>query len=203
MSACGINEELNIYELIEKESIITFFQPIVSVTKHRIMGFEALTRGVHPETDAVIPPVQLFHLAGQEDVRLELDRLCRRKALERFAEIRQNDPSWFVSINFDTSLLDKGVGGSGHIYKTAVKYGIDPSQVIIEVVESQVNDLASLKRFVDYNRERGFLIALDDFGAGHSNMQRISIIKPNILKVDRSILNNLDKEYYKQEILRS
>jgi hypothetical protein len=52
-------------------------------------------------------------------------------------------------------------------------------------------------------RAGGFLIALDDVGAGHSNLNRIVLAKPDIVKIDRSVIMNIEQDYYKQEVLRS
>ena len=61
----------------------------------------------------------------------------------------------------------------------------------------------ALIRFVDQHKKLGFFIALDDVGAGHSNLERIALLKPDIIKIDRFLIQDLDREYHKQEVVRS
>ncbi len=71
------------------------------------------------------------------------------------------------------------------------------------MILSKINDIPALERFITSQKKYGFLIGLDDIGAGHSTLSRLSIIQPDVIKVDRSIISNIHKEYYKQEILKS
>ncbi|MCA1742938.1 MAG: EAL domain-containing protein, partial [Desulfovibrionales bacterium] len=93
--------------------------------------------------------------------------------------------------------------GSGNLLRMVRKQGINPTNIVIEMVESRVRDFPELCRFINNHRKYGFLIALDDFGAGHSNLERISIIKPEIIKIDRSLIENVHNEFFKQEILKA
>ena len=79
--------------------------------------------------------------------------------------------------------------------------GLKPENIAIEIIESDVEDLKELQRFVQLYRSYGFLIALDDVGAGHSNLNRIPLIKPDILKIDRFLVQNIQDDFYKQEVL--
>jgi hypothetical protein len=66
--------------------------------------------------------------------------------------------------------------------------------VVLEILEEAVQDKARLQEFVDYQRQQGFVIAVDDFGAGHSNFDRIWSIKPDIVKIDRATLIKAEHE---------
>jgi hypothetical protein len=63
---------------------------------------------------------------------------------------------------------------------------IDPRRIVVEVMEQAVSEHAGFARTVEYLREMGCMIALDDFGAGHSNFDRIWSLQPEIVKLDRS-----------------
>jgi hypothetical protein len=95
------------------------------------------------------------------------------------------------------------VVGSGYLKTQVIEMGLEPRHVALEVIESAVKDVDELRRFVDTYRGLGFLIALDDVGAGHSNLNRIPLIKPDILKVDRYLVQSIQNDTYKQEVLRS
>jgi EAL domain-containing protein (putative c-di-GMP-specific phosphodiesterase class I) len=191
--------------IIEDEILSTHFQPILSVKNPAFLAMEGLARPRTPD-GASIPPNVFFAAARTFRRALETDRLCRAKALEAFRNIQSalqpaRDPLLFL--NFDTSLLDQGVAGSGVLLSQAARYGIAPSRIVIEIVENAVEDTEALKQFVDFYRQQGFIIALDDVGAGHSNFDRFPLIKPDIIKVDRSITSNIQDDYYKQEIFRA
>lgn len=199
---------IDIAEVIKEKRIITIYQPIVSVLKRSIIGTEALCRGTVPDSyGAWIPPYPLFKAAHQQNKLVEFDRLCRGSALETYREnyglscLPPCQPLLFL--NMDTSIIDQGVVGSGYLIDSVRRLGLNPKHIVIEILESKVKDTQALKLFVDTYKEHGFLIALDDVGAGHSNLDRIPIIKPDIIKIDRSLINNIDNEFYKQEVFRS
>ncbi|HCL58060.1 MAG TPA: hypothetical protein DHW82_13780 [Spirochaetia bacterium] len=190
-------------EILRNELIEAHFQPIISIKRKSVCGLEGLCRGQSVTEKKLIPPFALFERALIEDRVLELDRLCRKRVLEQFQPIYEKNNTALLFLNFEISIIDKGVVGSGNIVNTVRKLGINPKNIVIEIIESKVNDTEALKDFVATYKDYGFLIALDDFGAGHSNLDRIAHVKPDILKIDRSIISNIDKEYYKQEIFKS
>ncbi len=197
------NEPFNLQQILDNEWMVAYFQPIVSVRKKAIVGYEGLTRGIHPLDRKLIPPKALFHQAGPLGAVLELDRLCRKTVLENFKEIQKKDPDAILSLNFEASIIDQGVVGSGSLIQQVKSMGLNPQSVAIEIIESHVDDVAALQRFIHTYREYGFLIALDDIGAGHSNLNRIPLLKPDILKIDQYLVQGIHKDFYKQEIFRS
>lgn len=198
-----LDYKLDINDIIKNEFITMHFQPVVSVKKKTIIGFEALCRGIDVETNEIIPPNTLFHLARDREMTLEFDRLCRKKALESYRRIYHKDNDAILFLNLDTSVIDRGVVGSGHLLNTVRSYNIDPGNVVIEIIESKTTDILALKRFIETHKDYGFLIALDDVGSGHSNLDRIPLVKPDVLKIDRSLINYIDKMYHKQEVFKS
>lgn len=134
---------------------------------------------------------------------IQLDRLCRTVILDGYRKIQREKKDALLFLNFESSLLNSVAPGNGHLLEQVTNRDISPSDIVIEIVESHVRRTASLIEFVDFYRSNGFLIALDDVGAGYSNFDRIVAIRPDILKVDRSILKGLEKDYYKQEVFKS
>jgi EAL domain-containing protein (putative c-di-GMP-specific phosphodiesterase class I) len=80
---------------------------------------------------------------------------------------------------------------------------MQPGRILVEIPESMIGDVDSLVKFVSVYRAKGFLLALDDIGSGLSNLDRISLIKPDILKLDRSLIRSTTFEYHSREIVRS
>jgi EAL domain-containing protein (putative c-di-GMP-specific phosphodiesterase class I) len=192
-----------INSIIQDENIIVHLQPLFSIKKKQVIGFEALCRGIDADSGEMIPPGILFDAARSEGLIIELDRLCRKKALEKYGEIYAVNKDILLFLNFDTSIIDMGVVGSGNLINMVNEFNISPGNVVIEIVESKVNDVPALKEFIITYKDYGFLIALDDVGAGHSNLDRIPLVRPDIMKIDRFLIGGLDKKYYKQETFKS
>ncbi|WP_164885291.1 EAL domain-containing protein [Geovibrio thiophilus] len=193
----------NIREIIEKESVITHFQPIISLKEKRVVGIEALSRGVTPVCGTIIPPSAMFESAKENNCLVELDRLCRKKALQNFREFAESE-ELILFINLDASILDMiEINGKSWTKSFADEAGIDCSMIAIEIVESRVEKNENLVHFVNKHKDYGFFVTLDDFGAYHSNLDRIVKSKPNIIKIDRSLIANMNNDYYQQSIVRS
>ncbi len=193
----------DIHDIIESKSILTHFQPQVSLKRKAVVGVEALSRGFDPETGNLIPPTHLFGQARDSASRLALDRVCRTKAVESFAALYRRDKSLMLSMNIDAACINEGTRGSSHILKLAKRCGINPSNIIIEIIESRCDDMEALLEFVRFYRKKNFLIALDDVGAGFSNLDRIPLLKPDILKIDRSLVSGIHEQFHKLEVVRS
>ena len=85
-------DSFDLKEILEGELLSAHFQPLVSVRKKFIVGYEGLIRGLNPATRQIIPPEELFHRAGKMGLMVELDRLCRKKVLEQFQVISAERP---------------------------------------------------------------------------------------------------------------
>jgi EAL domain-containing protein (putative c-di-GMP-specific phosphodiesterase class I) len=193
----------DLQEVIECGLIESHFQPIVSLKRKRVVGYEGLSRGIHPVDQSMIPPTDLFAEAGVQGLQLELDRLCRKKAMESFRSLPGDSSDFILTLNLDASVMDQGAAGSGHLRNQVMEMGLNPRNIAIEIIESNVEDMKELQKFVHTYRGYGFLIALDDVGAGHSNLNRIPLIKPDILKIDRYLIQDIQEDFYKQEVLKS
>ncbi len=195
--------KFDLSEIIKGEHLTAYFQPIVSVKNNSIVGYEGLTRGMVPGSLQSIAPLDLFAEARVQGLTLELDRLCRKKVFEMFKPIQARRPERLLSVNFEASVLDQGVQGSRNIIQQVEAYGLNPQSIIIEIIESNVEELEALEKFITTYRELGFLIALDDVGAGHSNLNRIPMLKPDILKIDRYLVQDISENFYKLEVFKS
>jgi len=197
------NYDTNIYNIIRNEDIITYFHPIISVKRKSIIGFEALSRGIDRTLDEIISPQYLFTFAKKNNLSLKLDRACRKAALQNFRPVYFSNKDFILFLNFDTSILDENIVGSGHLRKFVDTLQISPGNIALEIVESHAKDINSLQKFIKTHREHGFLIALDDIGNGYSNLNRIPLVKPDIIKIDRYLVQYIDRNYHKQAVFKS
>lgn len=193
----------DILEIIENRFLVTHFQPQVSLKRKAVVGLEALSRGFDPQSGDIIPPTLLFEQARDRASRLALDRACRTNAAESFAALLRRDKGLMLSMNIDASCINEETRGSCHLLNLVTRCGISPGNVIIEIIESRCEDIDALMAFVRFYRERGFLIALDDVGAGFSNLDRIPLLKPDVIKLDRTLVSAVDRQFHKLEVVRS
>jgi len=194
-------QELN--DLILNENLSIHYQPIISLKQKAVVGLEALAR---PDARPGLPPLnvlEMFRMAHNEGRLLDLDRLCRRKAMSVYRDLALPEPRPLLFVNFEASVIDQGVEGSGAIMQAVKECGLSPGDIVIEINESKVVDGLSLRRFVDRHRDQGFLIALDDLGTGESNLPRVAALRPHILKLDRSLIEGINADYFKQETFKS
>ncbi len=189
-------------DILEKEQICTFFQPIVNLKTGIIFAYEALVRGIRTDSADLITPCELFTRADEETVSIEFDRLCRKKALENFSEFHaSSDALMFMNIN--TSAIGSGLSETPHISTITHQMGFIPQHIGLELIESQSRSSENLIDFVKTYRDSGFLIVIDDFGTEHSNIDRLIQIHPDIIKIDRSIISGIENDVYRQSILKS
>lgn len=194
--------DIDIKAVLDKELVEVHFQPLFSIREKKIIGFEGLSRGIHPLSGKLIPPLPLLKIAKDAKLTLELDLLFRKKIAESFKKFCPEPHDLILSLNFETSVIDKEIGTLQLIHLCR-QLNLNPSNIVIEILESKVKDVEALAKFIHIHREHGFLIALDDVGKGHSNLDRIPIIQPDIIKIDRSLVTNIQDDYYRQEVFKS
>lgn len=193
-------EDIDFFDIIEHGSLTSHFQPIVDLRSSEIYAYEALSRGVNNDGTLMYPD-QLFSKSGRNDMNFVLDRLCRESALKTAAtkKIKQK-----VFINFiPTSIYDPEYCLQSTV-KWANQLEFDPKNIVFEVVETeQVEDKVHLRKILEFYRAQGFLIALDDVGEGYSGLNNLIDIKPDIIKVDRNVIMDIDRDKLKQSVYKA
>jgi len=189
-------------ELIAGQRMVTHFQPILSARRRSVVGLEALTRGM-PDPGRLIDPKTLFAMAAEQGLTARLEAACCAMAASRFAALVTREPEWLLFVNLSLSIAHERQATAEMFRDTVRAAGLRPSQIAVEILEAEIGDMQQLCALVDTFRDAGFLLVLDDVGAGHSNLNRIPLIRPDILKVDRSLIAGIPQDYYKQETLKS
>jgi EAL domain-containing protein (putative c-di-GMP-specific phosphodiesterase class I) len=166
--------------LADPDDLTLVFQPIVDLAGGCVAGYEALAR--FPGTAG---PDVWFAAAAECGVLAELEALALGKALDAVPLLPGNT---FLTVNVSPSLL-----GSGPVQEALDRP--DLTRVVVELTEhSPVDDLAALQRLTAELRARGALIALDDAGAGHSGLQQMVELRPQLVKLDRALVTGADSD---------
>lgn len=191
-----------IQEILADKRLVIHFQPILSVRGRTFFGVEALVRGIASD-DTILPPSWLFQEATKAGLNVELDRLARHLAIEAFFPLWQQNKRLLLFVNFESKLIDSFEPGRYLFDGLLSHYGIPFSNIVLEIKEDEVNDTERLQEFCTHYRNLGFNIALDDFGIGSSSFDRLGVVRPDIIKIDRSLVTDIDTNYIHQEIVRA
>jgi EAL domain-containing protein (putative c-di-GMP-specific phosphodiesterase class I) len=168
----------------EGASLTTHFQPIYCVRRKACLGFEALVRA-WDEFGAMIRPEDLF-MRTPDPSRSLLDWTCRAMHLRNYATVDPGDRTLFINIHPEAAVLD--ARRAREFAELIRYYGLSPKRVCIEILEAPCSSEKLLREAVEGYRALGASIAMDDFGVGCSNFDRVVALRPDIVKIDRSIL---------------
>ena len=190
-------------EMLRSQSIYSVFQPIV-VMPHNgevpdVFGYECLMRGEH-EGNAISPDTML-QMARGADLIFQLDLAARRAAIVGASRHRIDKK---IFINFSpNSIYDPW-----HCLRSTVnaveEVGLRRDQVVFEITESEkMPALKHLERIVNFYREEGFQVALDDVGAGYSSLNVLVQLKPDFVKLDMGLVREVDLDKAKAIVARN
>ncbi len=115
---------------------------------------------------------------------LTIDRLASSVHVHNFQHLKAD--GWLF-LNMQTEVFLESVRDGNFLGQLLEETGLPPHRVVIEILEQGVLNEVQLGEAVQFFRKQGFLIALDDFGAGHSNFDRVWNLQPDIVKLDRSM----------------
>ena len=198
MRSTRTNEVL-LKNLILNEELTIVFQPIFNTEKSSIMGYEALTR--LPAGHIISSPTTLFDIAEHCGLLSELELLCRKIAIKRFAESALEGR---LFLNVSPHTIVQKQHPHGETLNLVKQYGLKPEQVVIEVTERfEASDPSLLKESLQHYRNAGFAIAIDDLGTGHSGLRQWAELRPDIVKIDRYFISGCPSNIVKRELLRT
>ncbi len=183
----------DLHKAIINGYIKPFFQPKIDLQSLAIVGAEVLARWVDPEK-GIIQPDQFIPLAEQEDLIYDLTIGIICQSLKQCSRWLSSGQRLFVSINMSAKILDD-LKFPDWLFLEVTKYGLDPSQVIIEVTESSVfNQLNESLDILTRLRLKGFGLSIDDFGTGYSSLKQLKSVPFTELKIDQSFVKEADTD---------
>ena len=190
-------------QIIQNKSLYTYFQPIMDIQTMETVGFEALNR---PETSELFGNVDSFYdFVGQTNNVFLFECFCRNLSLQRFkerlrGEMLRKDFVLFLNIHPNV-LLDKNYH-CGETLQLLRELDIKPQQVIFELTErSAVTDFVEFERVLSHYRSQGYRIAVDDVGSGYNSLKTLIYLKPEFIKLDRSLIQFIDKHNEQQQLV--
>lgn len=178
-----------IKDALQEEKFVPYYQPITDKNL-QIYKYEVLVR--MKENDKIILPSAFLDIAIKNRQYIAISKML-------FEKMRKDIP-----ISFNISYLDIESRDMRVFLLKEIKNLPEPQLLTLEMVETQgIINYETVKKFFETVKSYGAKIAIDDFGSGYSNFSRILELKPDILKIDGSLIKNIDIYEDKQKLVKS
>ncbi|QCT01614.1 EAL domain/GGDEF domain protein [Paenibacillus algicola] len=190
--------------MIRDQSLTTYFQPVISLQEGSPLGYEVLNR---PPASSLFPNTEAFYdFIGHTDQVFAFERASRDLSFNRFcaALTRSDKPrDTVIFINIHPQVLLDTNYRSGETLQLLSRYGLSPKQVVFELTEKQaVHDYVEFERILYHYRAQGFRVAIDDAGSGYNSLKAIVSLKPEFIKLDKSLIRNVHQCPNQQRIVK-
>ena len=193
------NARSSLDDILSNEALTPHFQAIVDINSGDLIGHEALIRG--PINSPFYSPVELFGAAIDFGKLHDLELMCRRLSLLKYAELGLEGK---LFLNVSASLLSTPEYTKGLTSQLLDHLNIPKENIVIELSEQHPFDKAGLTQSaVEHYRSMGFTIAIDDYGTGYSGMKLWSQVRPEYIKIDRHFINEIHRDSVKQEFVKA
>ncbi|PSR35199.1 MAG: hypothetical protein C7B46_01970 [Sulfobacillus benefaciens] len=185
--------QLAITEWFEQGPVFSIaFQSLVSLSSGHVVGYEILSRPT-TQKGTSLPVEEFFELVTQLGKAVDMDRLIVERAMHMAHDYHINVPI-FINLHPD-SLSDPAI--QKHLIPTL------DGTVVIEITERGNWSGEIMEPVVHHYQNLGGSIALDDFGAGYSGLQKLVTVRPNYVKIDRGLVDGCDKSAIKRNLIAS
>jgi len=178
-------------ETLRTGAVYVEYHPIVEAATREVFGYEALARG---SMRSLRRPELMFEAAAQSGLIWELSRLCRQRAIEGMRELLQGDQILFLNVD-PHDFADPAFG-------TTEFEGVDPHRIVIEITErTAIKDYPKFRERLQAFRDHGYRFAVDDAGSGYAGLGSIANLEPDFIKLDISLINGIDTNFIKQDLV--
>lgn len=183
-AAAAVKDEirLRLRTTLDEKRYLICYQPIFNVAEKAVVGHEALTRFL---VEPVRAPDKWFTESLEVGLQDELERAVIAKALTGLVQLPENT---YLSFNVSPeTILGTSIG--------PLLDGYPLRRLVLEVTEhASITDYAAIAAKLDPLRSQGLRLAVDDAGAGYANFRHILKLKPDIIKLDISLVHNIDSD---------
>lgn len=191
--------EQELHNALEKSQFELFYQPIFSLEDNIICGAEALIRWHHPDRGLILPD-DFIPIAEKSDLICAIGSFVISEAC---AFLKQTPALDYLSINIGTRHFESN-NFSNELDAALSLTGIEPERLVIELTEHVFlkNESVACRKMTSL-RDKGLRFALDDFGTGYSSLSALKNLPFNILKIDRSFINDIGFDVSSDAIIQA
>ncbi len=192
-----------IKDALEKEYFYLQYQPQYVLDGKKLRGFESLVRLRMPD-GSVVSPGEFIPIAEKTDLILEIDRYVRRRAMTEFKEIcLKTGDSLVVSVNVSAKEMSSP-GFADEVMEMVRETGFPAECLEIEITEySLVRSVENTIANIQYLREYGVKIAVDDFGTGYTSLSQLLNLPVTLLKIDKSLIDNIEESEINRDFVKT
>lgn len=186
-------------EILLKENITTWYQPVIDTQKNQVLGWEGLTRG--PSVTPLHSADALFKAAQEADKLKPVELMCLKNAVNSFEQLVLQG-KLFVNVSHELFLA------GNHLRKQLIELSknspIPADRVVIELTQqSATSDIDKLVEAAKFFHSLGVEIAIDDLGVGQISHADWMKLEPEYVKVSRQFINNIEKDQEKIDTVKS
>ncbi len=185
--------------VLQRESISSLFQPVVSIPTKRILGFEAFSEGRTPKGDACLSPQVLFSPDLEPDVQVGIDRLCRKKAIAQFKPIQELHPDMLLFVNVNMNVLKFKESDPKYFFQQVEGAGLPMHTIVTEIPFSMLDALSP--EIIDFYRASGIKLCIDNLGVDDPFLAAFSKVKPDMVKLNRTFFAEDESASYRSSVL--
>ncbi len=191
-------------KIVKTNALNTFFQPILNLRTGETIGYEALNR---PAVTDQFPNTEMFYeFVGQSNQVFFFECYCRNISLKRYIDRLKGNlqkENSLVFINIHPHVMLDSNYHCGETLQLLSDLGIEPNQVVFELTEkSAVTDFPLFEKVLSNYRSQGFRIAIDDVGSGYNSLKTLIYLKPEFIKLDKSLIQNIDQRVEQQQLVK-
>lgn len=175
------------------DTIITLFQPIVSVPTRGIIGFESFSEGRDPESGERVEGIRLVESFPAPEEQLRVDRQCRARALEQFKPIFAKHTNMLLFLGLNVAMLANKKADPLYLDKQVAAAGIPPKNVCIELPLAVAGKMPA--KILDHYRAKGYGMCIMDLGTNDPFMEHFMRLRPNFVKINRSFYTGPERRF--------
>ncbi len=187
---------------IENE-LFPYFQPIVSADTNQIYGYEVLGRYLDKNNEVQSLGSFFCDPEVSSETAVKVDRIIREKGIREFSTFGKENE--YIFINMRLSWLETYAKKPQEMptIKWADQYGVDYKNIVMEITEEDVSGcLDFYMTALSYYKSLGFKIAIDDYGCQNSNIYRLAVLSPDLIKIDMSLVHKSEDLYQYRQYLK-
>lgn len=193
----NINTIRMVKQALDTSNIVSYFQPIIDNKTKQIFKYESLVRLIN-EDNEIISPYYFLDISKKGTYYTKITERVIESSFKVLDYIKHN-----ISINI--SVIDIENEDIRHKLIELVSNPLYKGRVTFELLEDEDSkDFKTVKKFISYVKEVGDVkIAIDDFGSGYSNFERLLDYKPDILKIDGTLIKNIETNSFSRNLVET
>jgi len=195
----------NLQRAVEREEFVLQYQPVMALGSGRMFGVEALVRWRHPER-GIITPLDFITLAEESGAIVSLGRWILREACRQAMRWQAEYPDggdWSLSVNVSAKQLQHA-SFVDEVAEILAETGLEPGRLILEITESvMMHNADRMQERLGELKALGLRLAIDDFGTGYSSLSYLKQFPFDLLKIDKSFIDDVREEPQQRELTRA